>query len=343
MRPVLGGRPVVDPVRQRELVLYRKDFGTKMGWREIRGLQVVELNRRFADIIHARDDASRDRTVVGRQHIEWYLDRLGKLERFRRQLYSVTLTPHGDGLWLGLAVVLEWAKDGSEPRGASRPAFERDTSQVYLVTSRDGVHIDDEWIYAHRPLISKRGKLQGAWDSGFLLPSAQLLTHRDEHRIYFEARDGSQHHEERFAGKNPCRIGTSAWQRGRLVGVRVADPKLNGTLLTKAFRLDGPRLLLDVDVSAAGSSVSVEVLRVDREDGTVLSGSQRQHSIPIAAPADGQTEALWLDRSADSTPFPSAAQPQPLGVAVTLGTVVALQITLVGPARVYSFEVRYPV
>ena len=172
-----------------------------------------------------------------------------------------------------------------------------------------------QWIYAHEPLLKKEGKTQGAWDGGLLFPAAALLTRAHEHRIYFEARDGSRHHEERFAGKSPCRIGTSAWQRGRLVGVRVADPKLNGTLLTKAFRLDGPRLLLDVDVSAAGSSVSVEVLRVDHEDGTVLSGSQRQHSIPIVAPADGQTEALWLVRSADSTPFPSGAQPQPVGAA----------------------------
>ena len=40
-----------------------------------------------------------------------YLDRLGKLERFRRQIYSSVLTPHASGLYLGLLTVLEWPKD----------------------------------------------------------------------------------------------------------------------------------------------------------------------------------------------------------------------------------------
>ena len=211
------------------------------------------------------------------------------------------------------------------------------------MTSRDGVHIDDEWIYAHRPLIPNRGLLQGAWDSGFLLPTAQLLSRKDEYSIYFEARDGRRHHEERFTGSKPASIGTAAWQRGRLVGVRVADPQLNGTLLTKPFRLDGPRLLLDVDVSAAGSSASVEVLRGDRTDESGTSSrSQHPHSLPIVAPFDGQAEVLWLHPTTRNTSSSSGTggQPQPLGATVTLGTVIALQIHLFGTARLYSFEVR---
>ena len=32
-----------DTVRQRDVIWYRKDFGTDTGWREIRGVQVVGL------------------------------------------------------------------------------------------------------------------------------------------------------------------------------------------------------------------------------------------------------------------------------------------------------------
>ena len=39
-----------------------------------------------------------------------YLDRLGKLERFRRHTYCVTLTPYSADLWLGLMTVIEWPK-----------------------------------------------------------------------------------------------------------------------------------------------------------------------------------------------------------------------------------------
>ena len=71
-------------------------------------------------------------------HLSWYLDRLGKLERFRRAVYSATLTPYSDDLWLGLMTVLEWGKDLDEPVGDDLPAFTRDVINFYLVTSRDG-------------------------------------------------------------------------------------------------------------------------------------------------------------------------------------------------------------
>ena len=46
----------------------------------------------------------------------------------------MTLTRHTDDLWLGLMTVIEWGKDQSEPEGFDKPAFKRDTTNVYLVT-----------------------------------------------------------------------------------------------------------------------------------------------------------------------------------------------------------------
>ena len=50
----------------------------------------------------------------------------------------------GRNLWLGLICVLEWPKDADEDRGDEEDAMNRDMNNVYLVTSRDGVHVDDE-------------------------------------------------------------------------------------------------------------------------------------------------------------------------------------------------------
>ena len=72
-----------------------------------------------------------------------------------------------------------------EPVGKEKPAFARDTTNVYLVTSRDGVHIDDSWVYAQRPLLRK-GPLQSSWDGGFFLPAAQIVSDEQSHRVYFE-------------------------------------------------------------------------------------------------------------------------------------------------------------
>lgn len=72
-----------------ERVLYRQDFGTAGGWREIRGVQVVHLDTSYAEIAKPVSEAdAQRRTAINRTAIKWYLDRLGKLERYRRQMYT---------------------------------------------------------------------------------------------------------------------------------------------------------------------------------------------------------------------------------------------------------------
>ena len=109
---------------------------------------------------------------------------------------------------LGLLTVLEWPKDDSEPEGADRPAFQRDTTRTYLVTtheicspyaaaiartnpnpnpnptplptptqvtSRDGLSVDLQHLYAHQPILPT-GERQGDWNAGFKLPAAQIVS-----------------------------------------------------------------------------------------------------------------------------------------------------------------------
>jgi hypothetical protein len=116
-----------------------------------------------------------------------YFDRLGKAEKIRRHVYSLTLTPVDKHLWLGLLTNIEWPKQGLDAkRHPDLPAHEGDTTNIYLVTSRDGVHVDDEWVYAQQPLVPK-GAYQHMWNAGFLLHATQIVTDQGSHRVYFEA------------------------------------------------------------------------------------------------------------------------------------------------------------
>lgn len=315
--------PIIDEARSREYIWYRKDFGTSFGWREVRGMQVVELDKRFAEI-----DTADSMTNIATKHTDWYLDRLGKLERYRRHVYAVSLTPYSQDLWLGLMTIIEWPKDLDEEHGSTRPAFERDTLNVYLITSRDGVHIDHEWVYAHQPLLPKDGLTQADYDGGFLFPAASFLTREHEHRIYFEARAGI-HHEERYRG-NKARLATAAWTRDRLAGLRPAHTDVAGVITTKAFRLDGGSVRLEVDTRACGSAVRVAVCA---EDGSTLDGRSLASAIVIEG-EDGAVQPRWTsDNLADGERLGEGAH------AVAAGQLVRLQFEMTGDAKLYAFQI----
>jgi hypothetical protein len=315
-------QPVFDARKGRQLVWYRRDFGTAGGWREIRGVQIVEL-----DSILSNDSATAAKPA-GRVS-SYYLDRLGKLERFRRQIYSVTLTRHSKDLWLGLMTVIEWAKDMGEPVGDQLPSFQRDTTSVYLVTSRDGVHIDDEWVYARRPLLPK-GKLQRDWNSGFQLAAAQLVTDykSNQWRVYFEAR--KLRHEDRF--KDPGVIGMAAWRLGALVGLRAADPTRNAAVVTKTFKVASPRLalLLNVDMGSAPcgeSSVLVELLS---EDLDLLPRAMARRAAPLIDTTGTSVRVSW--KVGPGLPLAASTH-------VPAGIPLRLRFTLRGAVRLYAFRV----
>ena len=317
-------QPIVDPLRNREMVLYRQDFGQEGGWREVRGIQVVELNARLSDIpLHDVE------TGVRRRLASWYLDRLGKLEHYRRHVYCITLTPYSQDLWIGLMTVIEWQKDLAEPVGPNNPPFERDTLNVYLVTSRDGIHVDHEWVYAHQPLLPKDGLTQADWDAGLIMSSATLMTRGDEHITYFEARAGNIHHENRFAN-NVGKIGVATWGKDRIVGLRTAHGDAAGIITTKRFRLVGGSVRLNVDVpdDACGSSVKVEVLLADDSDGvapgTVAAGRSESEATPITS-FNGDVDARWGGSYLG-------------GGAVAEGSMIRLRFHIRGAAKLYAFQ-----
>ncbi|KAL1510256.1 hypothetical protein AB1Y20_006580 [Prymnesium parvum] len=320
--------PIVDKVREREIVWFRKDFGTNGGWREIRGVQAVSLDRAFAQM--SEDRAPYSKTQIAQNWANWYFDRLGKVERYRRHIYTMTLTPYNDNLWIGLMTVIEWAKDASEAQGPNHPFLQRDTLNVYFVTSRDGIHIDDEWIYAHRPLLPKAGKLQSDWDAGLLFPSAQFLSTDEKHYMYFEARPGSVHHEQRF--ESIARLGIATWLRDRVVGLKRAHADApSGVVTTKPFHLKAGSLWLLLDCASTCGKVVVQVLH---QDGATWVGREEMDAIPLSK-TNGWVEAVWATENGDSEPLAGRD-----ASVVPLDSVIRLQITLMGDALLYAFELR---
>lgn len=135
-------------------------------WRAVRGIVVARNPRLDANSSAFEPVAS------------WYLDREGKAERYRRQIYSLTLSDAGaraadagraaggaaareeatapDGVQLGLLTVLQWPGVGSKASGLlnKRPPFWFDIMSVYLLPTRDGGRTFDlSAVYADARLL----------------------------------------------------------------------------------------------------------------------------------------------------------------------------------------------
>ena len=263
------------------------------------------------------------------------------------------MSPH---VHAGTLTAIEWAKDLEEEADPDAPAFKRDTTQVYFVSSRDGVSVDLSWVYAHRPMLPKDGLRQSDWGSGFLLPAAQILTDDATHKVYFEAR--RTRHEHRF--DRPGVIGVAAWQRDRIVGLRCARQgqewrrhlPLNATsraaayhgirtransceLRTRLFTLAGQTLLVDAHIPPGGSrrheSSALRVEVIGRYGGRVVASSALLRTID-----SDRAVVEWLSGASDAQGAPITTRS--LASLVSAGSVVSLRFTLFGDARLYAFQ-----
>jgi hypothetical protein len=211
--------------------VWRKDIGTFAGWREIRGTQFAELNEATGIFETANENKALENT-------SFYLDRASKMEKLRRQLYAITVVQYGK-LYLALCTVIEYPKYPEGPEMLRNGS--KDSTNVYLATSRDGLTFDFDWIYANSPLVPKSPDMD-AFNHGFILPAAQFADTTDKHMLYYEAR-GECNHERRFECK--AQIGLAVWDYGRLVRVRPEELSRWGTLLTKSFTLASSQLVVD--------------------------------------------------------------------------------------------------
>ena len=245
-----------------------------------------------------------------------YLARVRK-QALRRQIYVMTDWLY-EGVHFGLMSVLEYPTDVSEGHKSDHVTrHERSVENFYIATSRDGIGWDFHWVYAGPPLV-RRGPA-GAWDKDMVFPTTQIITHKDQHWIYYggnNERHGAAEKGVWFVRQGG--IGLARLRLDRFVALEAGNTA--GTVTTRPFKLAGGRLQLNVDARGQGQ-VRVELLNAA---GTPLPEYSGDHSVWCQGVDDLRFEPTWKHQ-----PNLSALK----------GQVVRLKIHM-KQARLYAVHVR---
>ncbi len=267
-----------DPLGNTYRLLTRTDFGSAGGSTEIRGARCMTNRDPKAN--------PTDWSLVR----EWIFDKEGTDEFHRRQIYSTTCWIY-EGVYFALLSVYEYPGDLSEGTLTDlQTRHERDIMNFYLATSRDGDQWDLRWVYAGQPIVP-RGP-DGAFDKDLIMPSSTIVTHADQHWIYYAGAnerhgDGQTHFDRKHA------IGLAHLRLDGFVGLKAGETE--GMVLTKPFVLTGDQLSLNID--ARGGQADVEIV-LDGSDGTKsdlkpISGFHREAAIPIVNRDDLRWRPNW--------------------------------------------------
>jgi len=280
----------------------RTDYGTPGGTGEIRGMR---------GMTNPDVKAHASGWSVVRN---WLFDREGKEEHGRRQLYAMTDWMYC-GVHFGLFSVYEWTGDFSEGKETDHVTrHERDIMNCYIATSRDGDRFDLAWIYAGRPLIERGGK--GAWDKDLLLPANWIVTHADQHWIYYGGANERHGTEGVFAPQRDNGIGLAKLPMDRFICFTAGNQP--GTIVTKPFVLEGKRL--HVNVEGKAGDLQVEVLNTD---GKPLPGFSGDASPRFKAVDELRFQPKWSRHS---------------DVSSLLGKVVRIKFQFRN-AKLYAFQI----
>ena len=256
-----------DPDAKTYRLFTRTDFGTAGGSTELRGTRSMT------------NPAPKTNPANWKLVREWIFDKEGKAESQRRQIYATTCWIY-HGVYFALLSVYDYPGDVSEGKVTdTRKRHERDVMNFYIATSRDGDSWDMHWVYAGQPLVP-RGP-DGAFDKDIVLPASTIVTHADKHWIYY-AGANERHGNEQVKFDRKHAIGLATLRLDGFVGLSAGENE--GTVVTKPFKLDGNKLLVNVD--AHGGEVSVDVLDEAGQPLVGFSGEDGQ-------PATKKDELRW--------------------------------------------------
>lgn len=244
-----------DPLKKRYLLQCRQDFAGGGGLGEHRGVRIMEHSKGNDLINHptawktltafAFNDP--DKTVIPGTETPVY-----QLHTFPMWYY--------EGVWFGLTDVLAATNrmfPDSELDFHTRHKLA--VWEFYMAPSRDAVNYDFTAAAYPRKALILRGPA-GSYDKDCVRPPMNIITHKDEHWIYYLATN-----ERWGALKWDARL---ALAKLRLDGFFYLEAKDKpGTVVTKPFKLEGDKLEVNVDAKAGW--VQVELLD---ENGKVIRG-----------------------------------------------------------------------
>ncbi len=248
-----------DPEAHMYRLFTRSDFGTAGGSTELRGTR---------SMINTAPKTNPENWTLVR---EWIFDKEGTSEAHRRQIYAATCWIR-HGVYFALLSVYDFPGDVSEGTVTdTHQRHERDVMNFYIATSRDGDSWDMHWVYEGQPLVP-RGP-DGAFDKDIILPASTIVTHADQHWIYY-AGANERHGNEQVRFDRKHAIGLATMRLDGFVGLSAGA--IEGTVVTRPFRLEGDRLLVNVD--AANGEVWVDVLD---ETGQPLAGYSAEEAVSV--------------------------------------------------------------
>eukprot|EP00929_Paragymnodinium_shiwhaense_P114391 TRINITY_DN82764_c0_g1_i1.p1 TRINITY_DN82764_c0_g1~~TRINITY_DN82764_c0_g1_i1.p1 ORF type:complete len:710 (+),score=158.49 TRINITY_DN82764_c0_g1_i1:129-2258(+) len=317
-------------------VMLRQEYMAPLLWRGIRGVQVLRIPA--AEFYRGlRVPNARMRTTVAS---DWYLDRFGKLEWTRRQIYAQSRVLY-EGVYFGLLHIYQWpivTKLSVDPgflQQATANAFRDenvwrsfDTLQGYLATSRDGLRFNFQWIYDDQPLqlsgVDNNGEEYYKW----VQPAAQFVTVGDHHWLFFTGNPTSH----RWRWNTTERFHLAKFPRDRISGLQASSggaEEAGGMVLTKQLQwVAGTEAVaavaVNVDIEASGALCKVRVLLEDGRESAILEVSRRDRVDGARVRGQRQGERIvritdWLDKP------PSHGQ------------LVRLRFDLARKAKLYAF------
>ncbi|MEM7232340.1 MAG: hypothetical protein AAF517_09210 [Planctomycetota bacterium] len=252
-----GGRPFTgraadfsnqvlwDPQRKKYLLICRQDFAAGGGVGELRGVRIME-HQKGNDLMGHPEAWKTLKTFVLNDPDP---TRVRGTNVPERQIHTFPIWYY-EGVYFGLTDVLV-ATNRPVPVGKQdyKTRHEKGVWEFYMSPSRDGVNYNFSAAAYPRKALIPRGP-DRSFDKDCARPPANIITHDDEHWIYYLGTN-----ERWGARKWDARLGLA---KIRLDGFFFLEAKKpNAHLLTKAFRLEGNELELNVDAHAGQIRIDI--------------------------------------------------------------------------------------
>ena len=269
-----------DPLRHQYRLTTRTD-GARRGEPEYRTVRIM-YHDRGNDLLRypAAWKTVKDRIVIDDPADEGYPGSSTQ----KRQFHHITCWFY-EGIYFGIMNVLETPNPTGKTHagGDFETRFEEDVAEYYIGTSRDGLNFDKSWVHARKPFVP-RGP-PGSFDKDNVTPSSQIITHNDEHWIYYCGMN------ERFfvSGLRQSRVGLAKLRLDGFVCLTANDDP--GFVVTRPFVLQGDAL--EVNVDAVRGSIAVEVLD---ESGRPISGFSKSEAILYRGENQLRLRPRWVDQ-----------------------------------------------
>ena len=296
-----------DPLKKRYLLQCRQDFAGGGGLGEHRGVRIMEHSEGNDLINHptawktlttfALNDP--DKTVIPGTKTP------------QRQIHTFPMWFY-EGVWFGLTDVLV-ATNKHVPDGEQdyHTRHKRGVWEFYMAPSRDAVNYDFTAAAYPRKALIPRGP-PGSYDKDCVRPPSNIVTHNDEHWIYYLAtneRWGCHRWDARLA-----------LAKLRLDGFFFLEAKEKpGTVVTRPFKLEGDKLQVNVDAKAGW--VQVELLD---ETGKEIPGFSGKDATEYQAVDNLRLKPAWKDNK---------------DLSALKGKVVRIRFRLRN-ARLYAFQIQ---